>query len=171
MSRNKCNCHTGMLGALKLLAFGPRASVKRHWSELWSSLLIHIRRKKVKGARWEKGGVRVLCSIYPFSVLSFRFSVVCFLLIFADFVSVVFLLAVSCFPSFHFADFYFLFPFLFTVFFSVPRFALSDSYFRCSVNPHTTTTTIEQIYRVSIPAFRSCSVNQHVTSWSRHRQQ
>ena len=163
--------HTGMLGALKFLAVGRRALVKRHCSELWSSLLIHIRRKKVKGARWEKGGVRVLCFIYPFSVLSFRFSVVCFLL----YLLILFLLS-SCwpfpaFPSFHFADFYFLFPFLFTVFFSVLRFALSDSYFRCSVNPHTTTTTIEQIYRVSIPAFRSCSVNQHVTSWSRHRQQ
>ena len=162
-----------MLGALKFLAVGPRALVKRHCSELWSSLLIHIRRKKVKGARWEKGGVRVLCSIYPFSVLSFRFSVVCFLLIFADFVSVVFPLAVSCFPQFS------LCWLLFSVSVPVCRFLFCFPFcafwfvFRCSVNPQTTTTTttIEQIYRVSIPAFRSFSVNQHVTSWSRHRQQ
>ena len=162
-----------MLGALKFLTVGPRALVKRHCSQLWSSLLIHIRRKnwrwRVQGERRVGLGFYAPFIRFPFWVFGFLWSV------FFWYLLILFLLS-SCwpfpaFPSFHFADFYFLFPFLFTVFFSVPRFALSDSYFRCSVNPHTTTTTIEQIYRVSIPAFRSCSVNQHVTSWSRHRQQ
>ena len=146
------------------LAVGPRALVKRHCSELWSSLLIHIRRKKVKGR--VQGERRVGLGFYiplirfPFWVFGFLWSVffwyllICFcclpvgrFLLSPVFTLLVFIFCFrSCLPFF---------------FFSVLHFSLSDSYFRCSVNLHTTTTTNEQIYRVSIPALISMSHLNH----------
>lgn len=61
-------------------------------------------------------------------LIRFLFSVICFLSTFADFVSVVRFL-VSLFTLL----ILFSVPCLFTAFFSVFRFALSDSYFRFSV--------------------------------------
>ena len=84
-----------MLGALKFLTVGPRALVKRHCSQLWSSLLIHIRRKnwrwRVQGERRVGLGFYAPFIRFPFWVFGFLWSV------FFWYLLILFLLS-SCWP-------------------------------------------------------------------------